>query len=93
MARKRLEEQQRSVEYQQDLKGRSTIALAGKPPHSKPRVWVVKRTRYGVTLASTTDGKFAVGKGLRTGADIPRAGVTIYPNEQEATAAYLKETP
>lgn len=76
--------------WQQPEQARDTLALSGPAPHEKPRVHKVMRTRAGMSLVQTSCGGFAAGKGLRTGAEIPR-GVHIYRSMDSALNAYLED--
>lgn len=64
-----------------------TIYAHGIAQYPTAHAHQIMRSRNGYALALGTDGRYAVGPGIRTGAVIPRDAL-IYDNKESADAAF-----
>jgi len=65
----------------------TTISAHGIAQYPTPHAHQIMRSRNGYSLALGTDGRYAVGPGIRTGAVIPRDAL-IYDSKESADAAF-----
>ncbi len=67
------------------------MPLLDRPPYEKPRAWRAIRASGTYQLVSTTDNRFAVGKKIRVGTEIP-ADAQYFDTQAQAEKHYDKVT-
>lgn len=81
-------EQADEARYKADYATRGqTIYAHGIAQYATPHAHQILRSRNGYSLALATDGRFAVGPGIRTGSVIPRDAL-LYDSKEVADAAF-----
>lgn len=83
-----------NAEKAEDVRDKASYATRGTTinPHgiaqyAIPHAHQILRSRNGYSLALATDGRFAVGPGIRTGSVIPRDAL-LYDSKEVADAAF-----
>lgn len=66
---------------------RSQMHVSGVPAFKTPHAWRPLRSWDGLVLVSTTDGRFAVGTGIRAGSELPR-NVAVFTTRELADAKF-----
>lgn len=81
-------EQADTIRFSRDAATRgTTINPHGIAQYAIPHAHQILRSRNGYSLALATDGRFAVGPGIRTGSVIPRDAL-LYDSKEVADAAF-----
>ena len=74
-------------EYTEELRVQDVIRNSGVIMHTKPHAVIVKRVYNGLMLVTTDTGKFAVGRGIRIGTELPHTA-TLFSSADDADSYF-----